>query len=550
MAKESTLYNNFAAPEEIFIAGKCLQTNGALEEFCPSIVWGKDISTRFYFGWRSSDKTYQIRWRYRTRDMPTAANKGGWCGWSAWAGANTCGRKTSRETHVTPSNTQNPNTWFMANARPKASTNEYAANQSRYMHYLPRTLDDLYPHCDAEQYQVQVRTWGEGNQMHGHHREQTFTIYYAPRTFTVDSVKLNDSDGLRVYYSTDWNRDGNAVEITWQDGSVSRIENVKGGLNGTYFTIPSSKLDQDYDVYVSAHEDHTGEVFHPKRVRFITADTPDAFKDDTTVNLRVQALYASALPNPAISVRTDEEAHLATVTLRQSGSSYSWKTVTVWAGWYAPDGKWTTCFPSRVVSETNYDVAGNYTREGVYEFNNVPSDIAVSYRAKVLTSADDNDSDGGTTVRTARATSDAWGTDAYGRSGTIMASKGRAFLSIGDATAALVCALDEAGVTWSRSYAPNVETETCAGRQREVSRHGVGGSASVQVRGDIVYDTTAHDMGAGRRLADWEAMKRRTGADGFIALPQGIWAKVAVAGIDIDTARPAHSVSLSLEEVS
>lgn len=543
MATESKLYSGFAAPSMAYIADNPDPAKAIYQR--SSMVWGVDVSGQFYFAWKAADRTYQIRWRSRLRKKPTTDAAGGWAGWSSWQGANTCGRKTNRDVMVPPTNTQNPNTWFMANARPDASTNLYAANQEWYIHYVPIVLTNRSSTCDAEQYQVQIRTWGEGNQMHGNHKGETFTIYYRPGSFAVTGVKLNDADGIRVYYTTDWGRDGNTVEITWQDGTTVEIANVKGGVNGTqYFTVPSSKLDQNYDV---------GEMCHPKSVRFVTCDTDVRATRTATVpanGWEVQPLYTNPLPNPSISVTTDDGTHTATVTLRQSGSSYSWKTVTVWAGWTAPDGKWITCSPSKVVSETNYDVAGNYTRTGVYEFSNVPSDIAVSYRAKVQTVADNDENTDGTTVKVARATSDSWGTDSYGHSGTIMKSGGRAYLSIGDAVAALVCSLEEAGVTWNRAYSPNVELETCAGRQREVSRHGTGGAATVQVKGDIVYDTAAHDMGEGRRLADWEAMKRKTGADGYIVLPQGIWAKVAVKGIDIDTAWPAHSVTLDLEEVS
>ena len=531
---ESTLYNGFAAPSKIAMVDS--MSSGYLMIEGDAAALDIDLSNEFYFGWVAKDRTYQIRWRYRSRRYPTGESSGGWSGWSSWQGASTCGTKTARAwaNRVTPSDTQNPNTWFMANARPgktgSLNTNQYAANQELYRHCvavgLMQGLGDQSVR-DAEQWQVQVRTWGEGIQKHGHHKEATFTIYYPPSTFDVTAVKLNDADGLRVYYTTDWHRDGNTVEITWADGSETVITGVKGCLDGAhYFTIPAAKLDKDYDP---------GDAFAPARIRLVTCDTGAYVYKDATLQQAagtVQPLYANESANPTISVQTDEDAHIATVTIQKTGG-YSWQKVKVWAGWYGVDGKWTTVFPSSTVSEENYSsTSSSVTKRGVYRFNNVPSDKAVSYRAQVTTAA--NDANGAATLKTSAT----------------MRSKGRAFLSIGARTAALVCALDEAGVTWSRSYSPNVETETCAGRQREVSRHGVGGAASIQIRGDIVYNTAAHDMGEGRRLADWEAMRLMTGADGYIALPQGIWAKVAVTAIDIDTARPAHSVSISLEEVS
>ena len=128
-------------------------------------------------------------------------------------------------------------------------------------------------------------------------------------------------------------------------------------------------------------------------------------------------------------------------------------------------------------------------------------------------------------------------------------SKGKAFLTIGDECAFLYLGSGTPGLTWQRAYEPNVETEVCAGRQREVSRHGIGGTASIQVRGVIIKDSTHYDMGAGARLADWEAMKRRTGADGTISLPGNIWAKVCITSIEIDTESPLHTVTVSMQEV-
>lgn len=554
MATESTLYTGFSAPTGIAMASALSQKNESSVE--PSGIVGTDFpldrnnESRFWFCWHGKDRTYQIRWRRRMRAKPTAEKAGGWSGWSAWMGADTCGTKTARSwaERTTPSNTQNPNTWKMANARPGNSgsldTNQYKANQPVYMHCIEQVIQgNLFTRItatqyDAVQWQVQVRTWGEGNQMHGNHAEKTLTVYYKPTVFTVDSVKLNGSDGLRVYYTTNWNRDGNSVVVQWQDGSVSTIENVKGGINGTYFTIPSSKLDEDYDV---------GDMFHPRLVRFVTADNPRAYIE-ANPNMTVQALYPSSLAGTTLNVATDGNSHTATVTLHRNGSSYPWSSVTVWAGWYSPDGKWTTVSPSKVVSETNFDKGGDYDRTGVYRFSNVPCDVAVTFRAKIVTVDADDTPNEGTTLTVTEATSDSWGTDSRGRRGTILKSLGRTFLSIGDTTAFLRVSTDQ-GVTFNRSYAPDVETEKTAGRQRMISRHGIGGSASIQVKGNLIRESLPYDHDATGRLSDWEKMKLKTGSDGYLCMPEGFWAKVAVTGIDVDFEHPLYSVTLDLEEV-
>ena len=547
---ESKLYTGFEAPSILFMADTASASTAVLLS-ADSVVLGRDFTNKFYFAWHAKDRTYQIRWRYRHRKYPTASSSGGWAGWSSWQGADTCSTKTARTTLVTPLNTQNPNTWLMANARnyvsSSSTTNLYGANQTGYVHAVPI---DIGPNLgssnvrDAEQYQVQVRTWGEGNQMHGPHKERTFTVFYQPTSFVITSVKLNDADGLRVYYTTDWNRDGNSVVVRWQDGSTSTVASVKGGLNGTYFTIPSSKLDKDYDV---------GDAFSPASVRLVTADSEDAWKEASFSSgaHTVQPLYSSALPNPTLQVQANHGNHLATVTLSQTqtGASYSWKTVTVWAGWYDPNGKWVTVGPSKVVSEENYESTGGsgqtLTRKGIYQFNNVPSDIAIAFRAKVCSAADSE----GLTVKATSSTSNAWGTDYRGRTGTILRSLGMAVLSIGESMASLRVNSDTPGVTFSRSYAPNVEAEMCAGRQREVSRHGVGGKASIQVKGALIRESLPYDLASTGRVSDWEKMKLKTGADGYLSMPDGVWAKVAVSGIDIDYEHPLHSVTLDLEEV-
>jgi len=515
----STINTSLAAPSLVFM-------NASLSQIDEVIIGGaggtygvyENGDTGFYIGWESKYKTYQVRWCKRQRKTPTASVEGAWGGWGAWQGANTCSTKTARSTLVTPSNTQDWDTWNMANARPSSSTNLFAANQYCYTHYVRISATALGTY-DMEQWKVQVRPYDEGAKKHGNTKTITFSIIHAPASFSVTAVKLATNDSLRVYYTTDWNRDGNSVTVIWPNNSGCEIGDVRGGLTGTYFTIPISKLNKDYDI---------GSAFS---AMFDLNNVQDAgggggaYKR-TTFSGSVESIYGTPVTAPTVTPTPDSDAHVMTVVVTGGSGGYPWTGASLKATWTNPDGTTGSAKPSKVVSE-DYNA-----KTGTYEFSDVPSDIPVKYTAQITSVAADSDkASKGSAIETLR-------------------SLGRTYLTIGGKIAALVCALEEAGVTWTRSYAPNVEHEVCAGRSREVSRHGTGGVASIQVKGDIVYDTDSHDMGSGNRLTDWETMKRYTGSDGSICLPQGIYAKVAVTGIDIDTARPAHSVTLSLEEVS
>lgn len=488
----STLDKALVAPSKVFMDVTASQSTWS-EDYGTGMVYERD-SHYFYIAWLSKYTRYQVRWRKRTRTRPTAEKAGGWSGWGAWSGGN-----------------QDWDKWGAPNAGPTSSSVAYSANQPVYKHHL-RIVGTALGTYDAEQWQVQVRAFSTGSLKHGNTASATFTMYHAPTSLTIDRAVLDNDGGILVYYTTNWNRNGNtvAVEFTGTERRAT-VENVKGGLTGTYFKIPVGSLDRNYDVGSTLSANF----------EFHTADGGGA-SAGLGFSGPVESMYSNTI-QPTMALTLDPDSHTATVTLSESGRDYPWLGTKVWAGWTGPDGKWRT-IPAITVSE---DLSG---RTGTYRFRGVPSDIAVRYRAYVYTADSDAEP------------------DLLQKTGT-MRSNGRAYLSIGDRWAGLVCAMDEAGVTWGREYSPNMEAETCAGRERPVSRHGVGGSASVQVRGDIVYDTAAHDMGEGFRLADWEAMKRRTGADGYLSLPQGVWAKVAVRGIDIETAWPAHSVTLDLEEV-
>lgn len=464
----------------------------------------------FYFGWESTYRTFQIRYRRRLRVRPTDTKAGGWKGWEAWKGAEYCSKSTSRGTYTKPSNTQDWDTWNMANARQSSTTNLFSANRMVYKH-LYKVTPAGFGTYDGEQWQVQVRGYDEGTKKHGATATATIEVVYNPVVSYTRAV-LDDDGGLRVYYTTTWNRDGNTVEVGAHNTRAA--SEVKGGINGTYFKIPVSRLGKNYDI---------GDKFK-EPLTFLTAD--DGYPSSTvTPSLTVESKYAKYDVEPTPSLALDHANHTATYTLDEPGKGYRWLEVKAWAGWTGPDGVWRTVTPSRTVE---LDLVN---RHAVFEYTNVPSDVVVRYRAQVVSA--DSDGSNPTTLQ---------------KSGTLK-SNGRAFLAIGEYLAALYLGSDTPGITWQRTYEPNVETEVCAGREREVSRHGIGGKASVQVSGVIVRSPSSYKMADGARLSDWEAMKRRTGADGTIALPGGAWAKVCVTSIDMGTDPAQHAVTVSMEEV-
>jgi len=506
----AALNDKFVAPTELGANAEITQTgySGWVSE---SMAVNNASHDNYYWTWLSPYSTFQIRWRWRDRLLPTDTTNdiGDWDNWSAW---------TCDDTSLDAENWDN---WDCKNTI--AFGNRTGTPHTHTAGFAVADLDTTL--ADRREYEVQVRAYNETSNEFGVTYDDTFLLYYRP-SITVKKATLGASGELRITVDTDAAWGDNRVQVcVW----LSENEPVrKVYISRPMWASPRSgetveaafRLDDD-DYNFNA--DIGDEIV----VSCKTINDLSVLSTEQEQRVTIEPYSDTYEPNVTFEV-IDNEDGTAIVSVKDD-SAYDWTSISTAFKWYLPWGGRVDmkAIKTEVVSKTGSNKEIRYT---------VCPPLQQNWQARTIV----------TTVATDK-------TKEYS-TGWVQLDK----VTAGGAAFLIVDGVATAGVrynmTLSSSMTPDSEVYKCAGREREISRYGVGGQHVLKITGYVLEDDDyKSDDGIYKscNVYAWERVQKRgLLKDATLNLPGGYQYNVRVDTLDINRKHPDYAeISVSLTEV-
>ena len=460
-----------------------------------------------YIGFYSTWNTFQLQYRRRRRYTPAAqlaatgsVNGEMWEDWSDWitdASIDISGQADT-SSGTTKTDMGNLQVWDGIGT----FTFEYDWETTGF---------------DKQEFEVRARTYDEPSDTCSAWTVQTLTIGYTP-LFTCTAASENMTTGnLDLSLSTNWER---------------------GGVNANFIGRAQTKylFKANVAAYFGALRTECALAVDKSKVNWsmlrsgTSKATVHASKDEGGGSSITYCNFTLNNATPSTSVGAPAyyvDGNYLEVSLIDPSTTKAYTGLFASFSWVDADG--VECTASLIADDALKQNKGGFKSYNAYDLGVLPYDVNVE-------------------IRIVGAYNGKWNETLVNYS---VESGGRCtWIGEDGTTASLVLRLNEP-ITISRKFSPEQETVKLAGRTREVSRYGTGGSMSLDLEGAILLDSLEPknaDIDASDHAPFFQELTANKQDFTFLA-PRGMRARVQVNSVSFETHRDYETVQISMSEV-